>query len=217
VRVDIWADLVCPWCYLGKRRFDNALAEFAHAGDVEVVHHSFQLDPSFPLGETRDQREVLTEKYGMTAEQAAKSGLEMEERAAADGLEYNMTGMKMGNTVDAHQILHLGAKHSLADAVMERLYRAHFTEQRSIFTHDSLVELAVEAGLDGAEARTVLESGTYAEEVAADGAEARALGASGVPFFVIDNRYGVSGAQPKEVFTQALTRAYSESTPTPAP
>ena len=217
MRVDIWADLVCPWCYLGKRRFDNALAEFAHAGDVEVVHHSFQLDPSFPLGETRDQREVLTEKYGMTAEQAAKSGLEMEERAAADGLEYNMTGMKMGNTVDAHQILHLGAKHGLADAVMERLYRAHFTEQRSIFTHDSLVELAVEAGLDGAEARTVLESGTYAEEVAADGAEARALGASGVPFFVIDNRYGVSGAQPKEVFTQALTRAYSESTPTPAP
>jgi predicted DsbA family dithiol-disulfide isomerase len=209
VRVDIWADLVCPWCYLGKRRFENALAEFPHAGDVEVVHHSFQLDPTFPAGEVRDQREVLTEKYGMTAEQATKSGLEMEERAAADGLEYNMTGIKMGNTVDAHQILHLGAKHGLADAVMERLYRAHFTEQRSIFTHDSLVELAVEAGLDAADARTVLESGTYAEAVAADGAEARALGANGVPFFVIDNRYGISGAQPKEVFTQALTRAHT--------
>jgi predicted DsbA family dithiol-disulfide isomerase len=209
VRVDIWADLVCPWCYLGKRRFENALAEFPHAGDVEVVHHSFQLDPTFPAGEVRDQREVLTEKYGMTAEQATKSGLEMEERAAADGLEYNMTGIKMGNTVDAHQILHLGAKHGLADAVMERLYRAHFTEQRSIFTHDSLVELAVEAGLDAADARTVLESGTYAEAVAADGAEARALGANGVPFFVIDNRYGISGAQPKEVFIQALTRAHT--------
>ncbi|MDT7727107.1 MAG: hypothetical protein QOI21_3683 [Actinomycetota bacterium] len=209
MRVDIWADLVCPWCYLGKRRFENALAEFPHAGDVEVVHHSFQLDPTFPAGEVRDQREVLTEKYGMTAEQATKSGLEMEERAAADGLEYNMTGIKMGNTVDAHQILHLGAKHGLADAVMERLYRAHFTEQRSIFTHDSLVELAVEAGLDAADARTVLESGTYAEAVAADGAEARALGANGVPFFVIDNRYGISGAQPKEVFTQALTRAHT--------
>jgi predicted DsbA family dithiol-disulfide isomerase len=209
VRVDIWADLVCPWCYLGKRRFENALAEFPHADEVEVVHHSFQLDPTFPAGEVRDQREVLTEKYGMTAEQATKSGLEMEERAAADGLEYNMTGIRMGNTVDAHQILHLGAKHGLADAVMERLYRAHFTEQRSIFTHDSLVELAVEAGLDAAEARAVLESGTYAEAVAADGAEARALGANGVPFFVIDNRYGVSGAQPKEVFAQALTRAHT--------
>jgi predicted DsbA family dithiol-disulfide isomerase len=209
VRVDIWADLVCPWCYLGKRRFENALAEFPHADEVEVVHHSFQLDPTFPAGEVRDQREVLTEKYGMTAEQATKSGLEMEERAAADGLEYNMTGIRMGNTVDAHQILHLGAKHGLADAVMERLYRAHFTEQRSIFTHDSLVELAVEAGLDAAEAREVLESGTYAEAVAADGAEARALGANGVPFFVIDNRYGVSGAQPKEVFAQALTRAHT--------
>ncbi|HEV7980598.1 DsbA family oxidoreductase [Amycolatopsis sp.] len=213
MRVDVWADLVCPWCYLGKRRFDNALAEFGHAEDVEVVHHSFQLDPSFPKGQVLDQREMLTEKYGMTAEQATKSGLEMEERAADAGLEYNMTGIQVGNTVDAHQILHLGAKHGLADAVMERLYRAHFTEKRSIFTHDSLVELAVDAGLDGDEARSVLESGTYAEAVAADGAEARALGANGVPFFVIDNRYGVSGAQPQEVFAKALTQAYAESTP----
>jgi len=165
VRVDVWADLVCPWCYLGKRRFDNALAEFGHAEDVEVVHHSFQLDPSFPKGQVLDQREMLTEKYGMTDEQATKSGLEMEERAAADGLEYNMTGIQVGNTVDAHQILHLGAKHGLAEAV------------------------------------------------AADGAEARALGANGVPFFVIDNRYGVSGAQPQEVFAKALTQAYAESTP----
>jgi predicted DsbA family dithiol-disulfide isomerase len=209
VRVDVWSDLVCPWCYLGKRRFEQALAEFGHRDDVEIVHHSFQLDPTFPQGEVRDQREVLTAKYGMTEEQATKSGLEMEERAAADGLEYNMTGIKMGNTVDAHRLVHLGAKHDIADTVVERFYRAHFTEQRSIFDHDSLVELAVDAGLDAVEARNVLESGAYAEEVEADGAQARALGANGVPFFVIDERYGVSGAQPKELFAEALDRAWS--------
>jgi predicted DsbA family dithiol-disulfide isomerase len=211
VRVDVWSDLVCPWCYLGKRRFEQALAEFGHRDDVEIVHHSFQLDPTFPQGEVRDQREVLTAKYGMTEEQATKSGLEMEERAAADGLEYNMTGIKMGNTVDAHRLVHLGAKHDIADTVVERFYRAHFTEQRSIFDHESLVELATDAGLDAAEARNVLESGAYAEEVEADGAQARALGANGVPFFVIDERYGVSGAQPKELFAQALDRAWSDT------
>jgi predicted DsbA family dithiol-disulfide isomerase len=211
VRVDVWSDLVCPWCYLGKRRFEQALAEFGHRDDVEVVHHSFQLDPSFPVGEVRDQREVLTAKYGMTEEQATKSGLEMEERAAADGLEYHMTGIKMGNTVNAHRLVHLGAKHDLADAVVERFYRAHFTEQRSIFDQDSLVELAADAGLDAEEARTVLESGAYTDEVEADGAQARALGANGVPFFVIDERYGISGAQPKELFAQALDRAWTET------
>lgn len=211
MRVDVWSDLVCPWCYLGKRRFEQALAEFGHRDDVEIVHHSFQLDPTFPQGEVRDQREVLTAKYGMTEEQATKSGLEMEERAAADGLEYNMTGIKMGNTVDAHRLVHLGAKHDIADTVVERFYRAHFTEQRSIFDHESLVELATDAGLDAAEARNVLESGAYAEEVEADGAQARALGANGVPFFVIDERYGVSGAQPKELFAQALDRAWSDT------
>jgi len=213
VRVDVWADLVCPWCYLGKRRFEQALAEFGQHDEVEVVHHSFQLDPTFPKGKVQDQRELLSTKYGMTEEQATKSGLEMEQRAADAGLEYNMTGIKTGNTVDAHRLVHLAAKHGIADVVVERFYRAHFTEQRSIFDHDSLVELAADAGLDAEEARNVLESDTFADEVEADGAQARALGANGVPFFVIDERYGVSGAQPKELFAQALTQAWSDTHP----
>ncbi|MCU1684361.1 MAG: protein dithiol-disulfide isomerase [Amycolatopsis sp.] len=211
MRVDVWADLVCPWCYLGKRRFERALAEFEHADEVEVVHHSFQLDPTFPRGEVRDTNEVLIEKYGMTPEQAKKSGVEMEERAAADGLEYTMAGLRMGNTVDAHQLVHLGAEHGIADTVMERLYRAHFTEGRSLFDHDSLVELAADAGLDAEEARRVLTEGTYAAAVEADGQQARSLGANGVPFFVLDERYGVSGAQPTELFAQALDRAWSDT------
>jgi predicted DsbA family dithiol-disulfide isomerase len=209
VRVDVWADLVCPWCYLGKRRFEHALAEFAHADEVEVVHHSFQLDPTFPRGEVQNTREMLMSKYGMTDEQAAKANVEMVERAAVEGLEYNMGGLQMGNTVDAHQLVHLGAEHGIADAVMERLYRAYFTEGRSLFDHDSLVELATDAGLDADEARRVLTEGTYAAAVEADGQQARALGANGVPFFVLDERYGVSGAQPTELFAQALDRAWT--------
>lgn len=211
MRVDVWADLVCPWCYLGKRRFEHALAEFEHADEVEVVHHSFQLDPTFPRGEVQNTREMLMSKYGMTDEQAAKANVEMVERAAVEGLEYNMGGLQMGNTVDAHQLVHLGAEHGIADAVMERLYRAYFTEGRSLFDHDSLVELAADAGLDADEARRVLTEGTYAAAVEADGQQARALGANGVPFFVLDERYGVSGAQPTELFAQALDRAWTET------
>ncbi|HET6709906.1 DsbA family oxidoreductase [Amycolatopsis sp.] len=200
----MWSDLVCPWCYLGKRRFERAVAEVGV--DVEVVHHSFQLDPSFPRGTSRPTREVLAEKYGRTLAEADAMEAEMEERAAADGLEYHLDGVHMGNTVDGHRLVHLAAAHGLADAVVDRLYAAHFTERRSLFDRDSLVALAAEAGLDAAEARAVLESDAYEAEVAADGEQARALGASGVPFFVIDQRFGVAGAQSPEVFAQVLRR-----------
>ncbi|MGW4063262.1 DsbA family oxidoreductase [Amycolatopsis sp. NPDC004747] len=202
MRVDIWSDLVCPWCYLGKRRFEQAVASVGV--EVEVVHHSFQLDPSFPRGTSRPTREVLAEKYGRTLEEADAMEAQMEERAAADGLEYHLDGVHMGNTVDGHRLVHLAASRGLADAVVDRFYAAHFTERRSLFDRDSLVSLAEEAGLDAAEARAVLESDAYEAEVAADGEQARALGASGVPFFVIDQRYGVAGAQSPEVFAQVL-------------
>jgi predicted DsbA family dithiol-disulfide isomerase len=210
VRVEIWSDLVCPWCYLGKHRFERALAAFEHRDDVEVVHHSFQLDPSFPRGESRPTHEILAERYGMTLEQAEATNAQMEQRAADDGLEYHLAGVRMGNTVDGHRLVHLAAAHGLADEVVDRFYRAHFTEQRSLFTHHSLVELAAEAGLDAGEARAVLASDTYEAEVEADGRRARELGATGVPFFVLDNRYGVAGAQSTEVFAGVLERAWSE-------
>ena len=133
MRVDIWTDVICPWCYIGKRRFESALGRFPHREQVEVVHRSFQLDPHAPQGQTTPTREMLMERYGMSQAQADAMETQMEQRAAADGLEYHLAGTVSGNTTDAHRILHLGKAKGIQDAVLERLYRAHFTEQRSIF------------------------------------------------------------------------------------
>ncbi|HTI20431.1 MAG TPA: DsbA family oxidoreductase [Kutzneria sp.] len=209
MRVDVWSDIICPWCYLGRARFEQALAGFEHRDQVEVVHHSFQLDPSYPAGHTELSTEMLSRKYGMAVAEAAAMEAKMEQTAAAEGLEYHMDGLHIGNTSDAHRVVHLAASVGLQDAMVERLFRAHFTERRSVFSRESLVTLAVEVGLDEAEVRAVLESDRYADAVAEDAAAASRLGANGVPFFVIDMRYGVSGAQPTELFTQALTEAWS--------
>ena len=209
MRVDVWSDIICPWCYLGRARFEQALAGFEHRDQIEVVHHSFQLDPSYPAGHTELSTEMLSRKYGMAVAEAAAMEAKMEQTAAAEGLEYHMDGLHIGNTSDAHRVVHLAASVGLQDAMVERLFRAHFTERRSVFSRESLVTLAVEVGLDEAEVGAVLESDRYADAVAEDAAAASRLGANGVPFFVIDMRYGVSGAQPAELFTQALTEAWS--------
>ncbi|MFA1549699.1 DsbA family oxidoreductase [Actinomadura chokoriensis] len=214
MRVEIWSDVICPWCYIGKRQFEHALQEFEHRDRVEVVHRSFQLDPSFPHGETVDVAEMLAGKYGMTRERAVEMNRQMEERAAGVGLEYHLEGGRAGNTADAHRLVHLAAKQGVQDEVVEALYKAHFTDRRSIFDRDSLVEIAEEAGLDAGAARETLATGAFTAEVEADQREARELGANGVPFFVVDRRYGVSGAQPSETFTEVLTRAWADSRPT---
>jgi predicted DsbA family dithiol-disulfide isomerase len=208
VRVDIWSDIVCPWCYLGKRRFEAALASFDHRDEIEVVHHSFQLDPSYPSGRTEPTVDMLSRKFGMSVDEAAQVEAKMEQTAAGDGLEYHMDGVHIGNTTDAHRVVHLANSHGLQDAMVERLFKAHFTDRASVFSHDSLVALAVEVGLDADEVRAVLESDRFAADVASDADTAAQLGANGVPFFVIDMRYGVSGAQPTELFSQALTEAW---------
>ena len=214
MRVEIWSDVVCPWCYIGKRQFEKALAGFEHRDQVEVVHRSFQLDPSFPPGETVDVADMLAAKYGMPSEQAVEMNRQMEKRAATVGLEYRLEGGRAGNTSDAHRLIHLAAKHGLQDETVEALFKAHFTDRRSVFDHDSLTEIAGEAGLDAAAARETLSSTAFTAEVEADQREARDLGATGVPFFVIDRRYGISGAQPPEAFTEALTRAWTDAHPT---
>jgi predicted DsbA family dithiol-disulfide isomerase len=211
MRVEIWADLVCPWCYLGKRRFEKALAGFEHRADVEIVHRSFELDPHWPKGETVGQTEMLVDKYGVATERAAAMQAQLERTAAIEGLEYHLTDGLTGNTFDAHRLVHLARSRGLAEPVVERFYRAHFSEQRSIFDRDSLVALAAEAGLDPAEAAEVLDGDAFADEVLADEREARELGATGVPFFVIADRYGVSGAQPAELFAEALDRAWADT------
>jgi predicted DsbA family dithiol-disulfide isomerase len=211
MKVEIWTDVVCPWCYVGKRRFEKALANFDQRGHVEVVHRSFQLNPAAPLGETSPRRASLMVKYGLSEQQVDAMNARMEQTAAEEGLHYDLAGGVTGNTIDAHRLLQLAHDRGRQDEVIERLYRAYFTEKRSLFDHDSLVELAGEAGLDRDEVRRMLASHDYADAVERDINEARRLGVTGVPFFVIDQRYGLSGAQPPEVFGQALDRAWADA------
>ena len=213
MRIDIWSDVVCPWCYLGKRRFERALDTFEDRAEVQIVHRSFQLDPTRPTGETQKRREMLMAKYHLTAAQVEALDRRMEQTAAADGLEYHLGDGVTGNTLDAHRLLHLAADRGRQDAVLERFYRAYFTEGRSLFDDDSLTALSAEAGLDEQDVRQVLAGDAYAAAVAADIREAQALGASGVPFFVFDNRFGVSGAQGTDVFAQVLARARESRVP----
>jgi predicted DsbA family dithiol-disulfide isomerase len=208
MRIDIWSDVVCPWCYLGKRRFERALDAFEDRADVQVVHRSFQLDPTRPKGQTQNRRQMLMSKYHLTAAQVQAMDARMEQAAAADGLEYHLREDGVtGNTFDAHRLLHLAAERGLQDAALERFYRAYFTEGRSVFDDASLTALAVESGLDADEVRRVLAGDDYGAAVTADVREAQALGANGVPFFVVDRRFGVSGAQATDVFAQMLARA----------
>jgi predicted DsbA family dithiol-disulfide isomerase len=208
MNVDIWSDIVCPWCYLGKRRFEKALAAFDGRDDVRVSHRSFQLDPTRTRGATSSRRARLRSKYRLSEDEVRAMDIKMEQTAAADGLEYHLTETGLtGNTLDAHRLLRLAASHGLEDSMLERLYRAYFTEQRSIFDVESLVSIAVEVGLDATGVREALESDRYVDAVTRDLNEARLLGVTGVPFFVIDNRYGISGAQVTEVFSRALRMA----------
>jgi predicted DsbA family dithiol-disulfide isomerase len=211
MQVEIWSDVVCPWCYLGKRRFESALASFAHRGDVEVVYRSFELDPSAAPGVTTPTVELLAGKYGMSVAQAHDAQQQMERRAARDGLSFHMDGLRSGNTRDAHRLLQLARARGRQAELAERLHRAYFTDQISIFDHASLADLAAEVGLDRHEVTTVLSGDKYDDEVRADEETARSLGATGVPFFVIDRRYGISGAQPAQTITQVLERAWSDT------
>ena len=208
MHIDIWSDVVCPWCYLGKRRLEKSLASFEGRGDVTIAHRSFQLDPTRPKGETTSRRTMLMSKYRLTEDRVREMDHNMETMAAAEGLEYHLTEKgQSGNTLDAHRLVHLAASHGREDQMLERLYKAYFTEQRSVFNVESLVSLALEEGLDATEVHEALESDRYVDAVRRDLEEARMLGVTGVPFFVIDGRYGISGAQATEVFTRALAMA----------
>ena len=211
MKVDIWSDIVCPWCYIGKRRFERALNAFEHRDEVEVVHRSFQLDPLSPRRAVRNHRDVLMAKYGMSEAEANAAQVRMEHTAVGEGLEFHLVGGVTGNTFDAHRLVHLARRRGIQEAVIERLFRAHFTEQRSIFGRESLAAVAVEAGLNPVDVTRVLDSEEYATAVRADNEAARAHGASGVPFYLFDDRFGVSGAQSSAAFTAALTKAFTST------
>lgn len=204
MRIDIWSDIVCPWCYVGKRRFEKAVARFDNRDDLQIVHRSFQLNPAAPPHATSSRREMLMHKYQLSPEQVVEMDARMTQTAAGEGLAFNLEGTLTGNTFDAHQLVHLAQAHGRQDAAMERLYRAYFTEQRSVFDQPSLIDLAAEVGLDREDTAAALRENRYADAVNADIELARRIGATGVPLFVIDGRYGISGAQAPEVFLDAL-------------
>jgi predicted DsbA family dithiol-disulfide isomerase len=211
MQVEIWSDVVCPWCYIGKRRFEHALAEFAHADDVEVVWRSYQLDPTHPKGVRMPHAEALAQKFGADTAQLKAMNDHMVGLAAAEGLAYDFDSYTMINTFDAHRLTHAADRHGLGAAMHERLLRAQLVEGQVLDDVDTLVRLAAEVGVPSDEAREVLSTDAYTADVHADIGEARALGATGVPFFVIDRRYGVSGAQPAALFLRALETAYDDA------
>ena len=213
MKIEIWSDVVCPWCYVGKRRFESALAGFEHRGDVEVRWRSFELDPSAPAVRDGDPVQRLADKYGMSRPEAVAANERLTHLATAEGLEYHLDTVRSGNTFDAHRLLHLAGERGCQDALKERLLLAYFTENEPIGDHETLVRLAVEVGLDETEARNTLGSVGYADDVRADEKIAAAYGITGVPFFVIDERYGVSGAQSPEVLLDAMRQAYAEANP----
>lgn len=202
--VEIWADLVCPWCYIGKRRFEAALARFEGAGDVRVTWRSYQLDPSAPATSDQAIDEVLAAKYGMTPGEAAAANERVTALAAAEGLAFHLDRARPANTFDAHRLVQLAARHGLQDEAEERLFAAYFTEGAALADHDTLVILAEGIGLAPDEVRTMLASDALAAEVRADQQVAAELGVRGVPFFVIDRRLAVSGAQPADTFLEAF-------------
>ncbi|GGT03325.1 DSBA oxidoreductase [Streptomyces chromofuscus] len=210
MRVEIWTDIACPWCYVGRARFDQGLAAFAHRDEVEVLHRSFELNPQAENGNV-PIIDAVAAQYGRTREQQVAREEQAASMARAVGLEYRIGGRVFGNTFDVHRLLHFAKTHGRQAELMDLAFRVNFADERSIYDRETQVSLAVEAGLDGAAAREVLDDpDAYAAEVRADERLAAELGAGGVPFFVLNRRYGVSGVQSAQAFTQALEQAWAD-------
>jgi predicted DsbA family dithiol-disulfide isomerase len=207
VQVEIWSDIVCPWCYVGKRRFEAALAAFEHRDEVTVTWRSFELDPQAPVARSVDSATHLAQKYGMTREQAQTSQRKLADVAAADGIDMRFDLARGGNTFDAHRLVHLAEAHGLQDAMTERLMRAYFTEGEPIGDADALARLALDVGLPEDEVRDVLATDRYAAEVRDDERTAASLGIHAVPFIAVDRRIGAAGARPPDALGELLRQA----------
>ena len=206
--IDVWADVVCPWCFIGKRRLEKALSTFPHRDQITVRHRAFQLDPN--AKEVLPTSELLESKYNATPDQVKQMQANVCAVADGEGLCYQFDGTLSGNTFDAHRLLLWSASIGKQDELLEALFSAYFEKSRSIFTHADLVSVAVSVGIDADVADDILQSGQFEEEVIEDRNLAAQLGATGVPFFVLNMRYGISGAQPLEAFTESLEQAWQE-------
>jgi predicted DsbA family dithiol-disulfide isomerase len=213
VNVEVWSDVVCPWCYIGKRRFEAALADFDHREDIIVTWRSFQLDPGAPPTSEGDPIERLAGKYGMTRAQAEAAQARVTAVAASVGLDFHLDRARNGNTFDAHRLIHFAQTVGKQGELKERLMAAYFVEGEPVGDREVLTRLAVDVGLDEQAVREVLESGAYSDDVRHDETDARQIGINGVPFFVIDRAYGISGAQAPELILATLEKAWVESHP----
>jgi predicted DsbA family dithiol-disulfide isomerase len=212
VDVEIWSDIACPWCYIGKRYFEAALEQFEHRDEVNVTWRSFELDPGAPPERTGDRAEHLAEKYGMTLQQAREAEQRLTDVAATADLPFRFDIARSGSTFDGHRLVHLAATHDLQDAMKERLLRAYFTEGQLVSDHDTLVRLAVEVGLDEQEVRALLAEDRCAVDVRGDERTAEEMGISAVPTFVVDRKLGASGAQPPEALLDLLRQGWAKRT-----
>lgn len=213
MKVEIWSDIVCPWCYIGKRRFEAAVAQFKHRDQVEIVWRSFELDPNAAPQYPGTLEEMIAKKLGLGVAKAAAMHAQLTELAAKEGLDYQLEYAKPGNTFNAHRLIHLAKAHNLQAVAKEKLLHAYFTEGKAIGDVETLVTIGSEIGLDAYEVRAMLASNLYADDVKADVQRAAAFGIRGVPFVAIDETYGVSGAQPAEVFLDTLEKAWAASHP----
>ncbi|WP_282941373.1 DsbA family oxidoreductase [Paenibacillus sp. RC67] len=213
MKVEIWSDIMCPFCYIGKRRFEAGLEQFAHKEDVEIVYRSFELSPNSPKDSTNNIHEMLASKYGMSIEQAKAMNADVGKQAKAVGLDFEFDTMVLTNTFDAHRLIQFGTQHGKGKEVAELLFKAYFTDSRHVGEHETLLEIAEKAGLSREETAAMLTGTQYSEEVRADEEEARRLGVNGVPFYVINRKYGVSGAQPSEAFLEVLEKVWDEDKP----
>jgi len=211
IRVDIWSDVVCPFCYMGKHRFEKALNAFDYKNNVMIVWHSYQLNPSAPKEYKGDMYDMMAEHFGKTRQWAMEHTKYMQHEAASVGLTYNYDIMKPANTFDAHRLIQLAATHNLQDKAEEALFRAYFTEGQNIGDSATLIHIGTSIGLNEAEIKNMLQSNTFTDKVQADEKAADALNIPGVPYFIFNGKLKIDGAQPPQTFLKALEKAWRKS------
>jgi len=213
VHVEIWSDIACPWCYVGKRRFEAALERFEHRDEVTVTWRSFELDPAAPAARPHDGATHLAEKYGTTVEQARAMQDNMTRVAAAEGLDFRFDRIRLGSTFDAHRLVHLAAAHGRQDAMKERLMRAYLTEGELMSDHATLRRLAAEAGMPAGDVADLLATDRFTDAVREDERTAAQLGITAVPFFVVDRAMGISGAHEPDLLLKMLRKGWDARPP----